>query len=48
MYLGQTVDLVPDWTGDGGAEVVVGAPYAEDSGGTRTGAVYVFPSELFY
>ena len=48
IYLGQSVGLVPDWTGDGGAEIVVGAPHAEDSGGTRTGAAYLFPSDLFY
>jgi hypothetical protein len=42
-YLGETVDLIGDWTGDGHDEVVVMAPYAERAVGTSsTGAAYVF------
>ena len=42
-YLGETVDLIGDWTGDEIDDVVVMAPYAERAVGTSsTGAAYIF------
>ncbi len=42
-YLGETVELIGDWNGDGFDEVVVMAPYAERAAGySSTGVAYVF------
>src|SRR6185436_2159162 len=46
-YLGETVDLIGDWTGDGIDDVVVMAPYAERAVGySSTGAAYIFSGPL--
>jgi hypothetical protein len=47
--LGTSVSLVPDWTGDEGAEVALGGPdYRDDVTDDYFGALYVFDSERFY
>jgi hypothetical protein len=43
--LGTCTALVPDWTGDGGAELAVGARSTQDAAGDRVGAVYVIFSD---
>ncbi len=43
-----TVGTVPDWTGDGAAELLIGAPTVEDASGAETGAVYVFFSDSLF
>jgi len=43
--LGTCTAIVPDWTGDGGAEMAVGARSAEDAAGETVGAVYVVFSD---
>ena len=45
--LGSALVLVPDWTGDGGAEVAVGAPTYWDALSDEVGALYLFESERF-
>jgi hypothetical protein len=41
---GTAVAVLPDWDGDGGSEIAVGAPLAEDRLGAAGGAVYVLQS----
>jgi hypothetical protein len=43
--LGASAALVPDWMGDGGAEVMIGAPEDENPSGDTVGSVYVFFSD---
>jgi hypothetical protein len=43
--LGSSTALVPDWSGDGGEEVAVGARAAIDAAGDNVGAVFVFLSD---
>jgi hypothetical protein len=47
-YLGANVAFVPDWTGDGGDEVALTAPYHTDAAGDIDGAVYAFDSESIF
>jgi hypothetical protein len=47
-YLGWSVALMPDWTGDDGAEVMVGAAAAKNHAIGSFGADYLFDSERFY
>jgi hypothetical protein len=46
--LGSAVALVPDWTGDDGAEVALGGPTYRDSWNDEVGALYLFESERFH
>jgi hypothetical protein len=43
--VGAAVTMIPDWTGDDGAEVALGAPADSDAAGDRVGSVYVFFSD---
>ena len=43
--VGTAVGLIPDWTGDDGSEVAIGAPYEANAAGDRVGTVYVFFSD---
>ncbi len=43
--VGTAVGLIPDWTGDDGCEVAIGAPYEANAAGDRVGTVYVFFSD---
>ena len=45
--LGTAVAIVPDWTGDGGGEVLIGAS-AHARGGSNVGAAYVFFSDSLF
>jgi hypothetical protein len=47
-YLGANVAIVADWTGDGGDEVALAAPYHRDAAGDIDGAVYAFDSETIF
>jgi len=47
-YLGSSVAIVPDWTGDGRDEVALAASYHRDAAGDIEGAVYVFDSESIF
>ncbi len=44
-HLGAAVAFLPDWSGDGGSEIAMGAYDAIDAAGVRTGAAYVVFSE---
>ena len=46
--LGASAGLVPDWMGDGGAEVMIGAPEDENPRGETVGSVYVFFSDRIF
>jgi len=47
-WLGQDVAFVPDWSGDGLAEVAAGAGYAVDDAGAIVGTVSVFSSDSLF
>jgi len=44
---GSWSGLVPDWSGDLGDEIAVGAPGWEDASGHSVGKIWVFSSEAF-
>jgi hypothetical protein len=46
--LGISVAFVPDWTGDGGTEVALGAPDYHNARRRAVGALYLFESEGFH
>jgi hypothetical protein len=46
--LGTGVAFVPDWTGDGGAELALGGPEYRDASEENFGALYLFASERFH
>ena len=46
--LGDGVDFVPDWTGDGGDEILFGAPRNENDAGESIGGAYVFFSDSLF
>jgi hypothetical protein len=46
--LGAAVATIPDWTGDGGDEVLLGAPNQSGPAGADVGAVYVFYSDSLF
>jgi hypothetical protein len=46
-YLGVSITPIPDWTGDGGSELALGARGVGGRSTEGAGAVYVFFSEIF-
>jgi hypothetical protein len=46
--LGLAIALVPDWTGDDGAEVALGGRTHRNASDQEVGAVFVFESERFH
>jgi hypothetical protein len=46
--VGAGVTMIPDWTGDDGAEVAIGAPQGADAGGAGLGTVYIFFSDHLF
>ncbi len=46
--LGESVTIVPDWTGDGRDEVALAALYHTDAAGDIDGAIYEFDSESIF
>jgi hypothetical protein len=46
--VGDGVTMIPDWTGDDGSEVAIGAPYEADAAGDRMGTVYLFFSDSLF
>jgi hypothetical protein len=46
-YLGVSITPIPDWTGDGGSELALGARGVDGASTEDAGAVYVFYSEVF-
>jgi hypothetical protein len=46
--LGTVLAAIPDWTGDGGDEIAIGAYTAKDDAGASAGSMYVIASEDLY
>jgi hypothetical protein len=46
--LGTVIAAIPDWTGDGGDEIAIGASSAQTDAGTNYGRLYVIASEDLY
>jgi hypothetical protein len=47
-YVGDSITPIPDWTGDGGAELALGAPITDGASTEDAGKVYGFFSESLY
>jgi hypothetical protein len=45
--LGSAIALVPDWTGDDGAEIALGGPTYQAAWHGEVGALYLFESNRF-
>ena len=47
-YVGESITAIADWTGDGGAELALGAPIKDAPSAEDAGAVYGFFSESLF